>query len=157
MFDASWYKVGNILANIAFVSIPEETFIILFTLVLLKRFEAIKVDKLMEEEISGYKEYSKIFLIQDIKKVAFMVIISAIMSNILRLFNIDSTLLLVICYFSVALSMLFLYRKYFNAIKVFLCTAWSFLVFMLIEVSYIPLLLSAGSVKSFGVLSTSNP
>ncbi|PNT93316.1 hypothetical protein [Clostridium thermosuccinogenes] len=142
MFDASWYKVGNILANIAFVSIPEETFIILFTLVLLKRFEAIKVDKLMEEEISGYKEYSKIFLIQDIKKVAFMVIISAIMSNILRLFNIDSTLLLVICYFSVALSMLFLYRKYFNAIKVFLCTACSFLVFMLIEVSYFPLLLS---------------
>jgi hypothetical protein len=110
---------------------------------LLKGFEAIKVDKLMEEEISGYKEYSKIFLIQDIKKVAFMVIISAIMSNILRLFNIDSTLLLVICYFSVALSMLFLYRKYFNAIKVFLCTACSFLVFMLIEVSYIPLLLSA--------------
>ncbi|WP_133158674.1 hypothetical protein [Clostridium thermosuccinogenes] len=145
MFGVNWSNIVRMLANIAFVSIPEETFIVMFTLVLLKRFENIKVDRLMEEEISGYKEYSKIFLMQDIKKVAFMVILPAIVTNILRFFKIDSSIILLSCYFCVALSLLFLYRSHFktrSALKVFLCTACSLLIFMLIEFSYVPLLLS---------------
>jgi len=131
------------LANIAFVSIPEETFIVMFTLVLLKRFENIKVDRLMEEEISGYKEYSKIFLMQDIKKMAFMIIFSATITNIMRFFRIDSTLILLTGYLCIVVSILLLYRKYFNAFKVLLCTACCLLIFMLIEALYFPLLLSA--------------
>ncbi|WP_133158673.1 hypothetical protein [Clostridium thermosuccinogenes] len=97
----------------------------------------------MEEEISGYKEYSKIFLMQDIKKVVFMVVFSAAISNILHLFKIDSTLTLLSGYLCVALSMLLLYKNYFKAIKVFVYTACSILIFMLIEFSYLPLLISA--------------
>lgn len=143
MFGVNWSNIVRMLANIAFVSIPEETFIVMFTLVLLKRFENIKVDRLMEEEISGYKEYSKIFLMQDIKKMAFMIIFSATITNIMRFFRIDSTLILLTGYLCIVVSILLLYRKYFNAFKVLLCTACCLLIFMLIEALYFPLLLSA--------------
>lgn len=116
---------GMILYTI-FVTIPEELFIVVFTLILWRRFDLLELK------------------LKNLMKLAVPVCSGAIVANILRLvfgFTIDILPLIGII---VMYSLIVMTYKVFNfseMLKVFICFVISFLIPGIIQLSYVPLII----------------
>jgi len=122
----------KVLGDIVLVSIPEEFFIVMLALLLLGKFDFLQSDDKEERKIKKY----------DVTRVAFLVISTAVISNILRCLNADPNLLLLICVLYIFIFILVIYKMYWDwgeILKTFLFTLLSVIVFALIEFSYAPL------------------
>jgi len=124
--------VLKVFGDIVFVSIPEEFFIVMLTLLLLGKFDFLQSEDKEERKIKKY----------DVTRVSFLVISTAVLSNILRNLSIDPNLILLIGMIYMFISIVVIYKMYWDwgeILKTFLFTAVSVLVFLMIEFSYLPL------------------
>ncbi len=117
----------NILVNLFICSIPEESFLELMILIILKRYDIITIQK------------------KNIIKISFPILFTALVSNILRVFYIDLNIVFLFSILSIFITNLIILR--FKDIKSFLIilfsTLSSFVILQVIEFLYIPAILYA--------------
>ena len=121
----------SLIISIIIVSIPEELFLVLFSLILLKRYDLIELKK------------------DNIFKISIPVVITAVASNILR-YYLPSTkdYIIIIGIIIIVASIIIIYglSRPKEIIKVIICTLLSMIVYAVIQTAYVPLLLYGTSV-----------
>gem|GEM_PF-6195345 len=139
----NWSTVFSAMENIVFCSIPEEIFLVMFTLILLKQFD------FLESKKEGGNKFKK----RDIFEISIPVLLVAITSNVSRYYGVDKDVVLLQSVFLLFLSILIVYKLWTlsGVIKVFISVIISVLILTIFEISYIPLVLYAthSEVKDF--------
>ncbi len=134
-------RILTIVANIMLISIPEEVFLVMFTLMLLRIFnQAYEIELVNAQQVTGYKEYFNIFSKKDILRIGICSVPVAVLSNVLREVRIDENLIFLISTFSIFALILIVFKQYYSykdIIKTFLSSVCSFLLFLIIEFSYV--------------------
>jgi hypothetical protein len=129
MFD--WSLAVPLLINTIVVSIPEEAFLVILTLILMRRFDLLEFKK------------------ANILKILLVVIPIAFVSNILRgLVGFDMSFVSVVGFGGIFILVVLVYRlhKVSNILKAFLSVTISFIVGMAIQLLYVPFIIYGTSV-----------
>lgn len=129
-----WGTVLTALGNLILNSIPEETFLVMFCLLLINQFDFLSYKSPKTRRFQKY----------DLALMCIPILSVAIVSNILRFSNIDLILVPVISFFVCLIAIVITYKLYFNIfdiLKAFVCLLIGFIVLMIIESLYIPALL----------------
>ncbi len=135
MFDRiDWNAVLTVVGNTVLVSIPEETFFVLFCLLLINQFDFLNYKSPKGRKFQKY----------DILLLSIPILTAAIGSNILRFSGLNLILVpvfsMLICYVAIVIT----YRLYYNLhdiFKSFICLLFAFIILMLIETLYMPAIL----------------
>jgi hypothetical protein len=133
--QVDWSKALHVLLNIILVSIPEEIFLVVFTLILLNQFDYL------QSKVDGENRLKKI----DIYRISLIVVTVAVITNILRFyFFVDASMIFIISIIMLFLLILITYKLYFlfkDILKVLLFTVISCIVILVVESLYIPIIL----------------
>ncbi|MCX8130553.1 MAG: hypothetical protein N3I35_10685 [Clostridia bacterium] len=130
--------------NVLLISIPEETFLVVFTLIILKKFDNNISLNMRQQMETGYKEYCQFFTRNDISKIIFTILTVGSITQFLRFLKINQNLILIGAIILLFLCIITLYKLYStveNILKAFTCTFCSILTLIVIEFSYVPLML----------------
>jgi len=119
--------------NIVTLSIPEEAFFVVFSLILLRRFDLLELKS------------------KNIVKISAPIIFPACLTTILRMYaGFDMTFMPFVGIFSVFFLMIIMYKisGFKEILKVFICVTVSSLSIGMIQLSYIPLFMSGTSLTA---------
>lgn len=133
--SVNWSRVFDSLLNIILLSIPENIFLVMFCLIILKQFDFL----------GSKNEGTRRVKVRDILEVLFIAFSLAITSQVLSLIDLNPNIKLGILAILMPGLIIIVYRCWtIEAIlKTFLCSLCSILVYVLIEFSYLPLVFYA--------------
>lgn len=129
-------KFFTVLANTLINSIPEEAFLAMFCLTLLKEFDFLK------SKVEGQNRFKRV----DIVDISVPVLLTAAISNLSRYSGAQVSAVFLISLCTMFISILIRFKRYSDftaALKTLGCTILSFLLLLTIENSYMPLVLYA--------------
>ena len=146
----TYVDIGRIfvaIINTLIVSIPEEAYLMSFCLILMNRFDVLEFEKAYNRININSKKLIK-FLIP--------VTISAALSNILRSSGINQNIIFLVAIPAIFIPIVITYRirDIWEIAKALILTMIGFLIMMLIEASYVPLI-SYGLNKTIHELNSS--
>jgi len=129
----NWTAVLTAIENILLVSIPEEVFLVMFTLIILKQFD------FLESKKDGENRFKK----RDIIEISIPVLFVAVSSNIFRYYGVDINIIFLISVVSLFIIIVIVCKLWTiqGIIRTFFATAFSCFTLMIIEYSYIPIVL----------------
>ncbi|HEX3029396.1 MAG TPA: hypothetical protein VHT34_08855 [Clostridia bacterium] len=128
-----WGNIVDYILNMVLVSMPEEIFLVVFCLILLKQFDFLGSKNDGESRLKW----------RDIFEVSIPVVILAVLSRSLTQINIDPNFKLVIIIFLMPILIIIVYKLWSveDILKTFACSFISIIVFLLIEFLYVSLVL----------------
>jgi hypothetical protein len=118
----------TLITNFFIISIPEETFLVVFSLILMKKFKLLTWD------------------IKNILKISFVVLGTASINLLLKFLNFDYTILTIL-FFMITTAILSKPKTLKQFGIAILCTGVSFGIFNLLELLYLPLLCSIFNIE----------
>jgi len=129
----NWTTVFTAIANIILISIPEEIFLVMFTLILLRQFEFLE----------SKKERGNKLRKRDIFEIFIPVLFVAVLSNVLRYSGVDDNTILFTSIFSTFSLIVAVFKQLTisGILKTFFATIISFLIIILIEFTYIAIII----------------
>ncbi len=128
-----WGNIVDYVFNMILVSMPEEIFLVVFCLILLKQFDFLGSKNDGESRLKW----------RDIFEVSIPVIILAVLSRTLTQINMDPSFKIVIIIFLMPILIIIVYKLWSmeDILKTFACSFTSIIVFLLVEFLYVSLVL----------------
>ena len=128
----NWAEVFTAIANIILVSIPEEIFLVMFTLILLRQFD------FLESKKEGEGKFKK----RDIFEISIPVLCVALITTILRYCKIDPNYILFSSVLILFICVVIVFKQWtiIGMAKTFFASLISCFTLILIEFTYVPLL-----------------